>query len=78
MSINRKQKEMAFLMGLPASQLSRWEKGIRIPGVYYAIGLAVVTRRLVDDLFSDFRREWQEKIRQRQKLLNTKQNGKTT
>ena len=67
------QKELAFLMGVPSSQVSRWEKGRREPGIYNAIGLAVVTRRLVEDIFLDYRREWQEKIRKRARLLDSKE-----
>ena len=76
MAVNRRQKEIAFLMGLPSSQISRWEKSRREPGVYNAIGLAVTTGRLVEDIFFNYRQEWQEKIRGREKLLNKNQNGK--
>ena len=70
MAISLSQKDMAFLMGLPASQISRWERGKRIPSVYNAIGLAVAARRLVEDVFFDYRGEWQERIKERAKLLN--------
>lgn len=70
MAISLSQKDLAFLMGLPSSQISRWEKGKRTPGVYNAIGLAVATQRLVEDVFFDYRREWQERIGKRTKLLN--------
>lgn len=78
MAINLKQKEMAFLMGLSPSQISRWEKGKREPGVYNAIGLAVATHRLVEDIFFDYRQEWQRKIKEREKLRISKEgeNGK--
>ncbi len=69
-AISLSQKDLAFLMGLPASQISRWEKGDRRPNLYSAIGLAVANRRLVEDLFLDYRQEWQERIGKRAKLLN--------
>ena len=72
MAIGLSQKKMAFLMELPPQQISRWEKGRRRPNLYSAIGLAVATKRLVDDLFFDYREEWQERVRKRVKLLNLK------
>jgi transcriptional regulator with XRE-family HTH domain len=75
-AINLRQKEVAFLMELPSSQISRWEKGKREPGVYNAIGLAITTGRLVEDIFFNYRQEWQEKIRERGKLLHKNENGK--
>lgn len=69
-AISLSQKDLAFLMELRVQQISRWEKGDRRPNLYSAIGLAVATQRLVDDLFLDYRREWQERIKKRAKLLN--------
>lgn len=69
MAISLSQKDLAFLMGLPASQISRWERGRRTPNVYNAIGLAVASQRLVEDVFLDYRGEWQERIKKRAKLL---------
>ena len=57
-------------MGVLPPQFSRWEQGEVDPGVYNAIGLAVTTGRLVEDIFSEYRQEWQEKIRGRTKPLN--------
>ena len=71
-AINLRQKDLAFLMEVPASQVSRWERGDRTPGIYYAIGLAVATARLTEDIFLDYRQEWRERIRERVKLLNSK------
>lgn len=71
-AINLSQKEAAFLMGMDHSQISKWERGEKEPGIYNAIGLAVVTRRTVEDVFLDYRREWQEKIGERMKLLGPK------
>jgi len=39
--------------------------------MYYAMGLSVITRRLVDDIFHDWRLQWIDKIKQRQKLLDS-------
>jgi transcriptional regulator with XRE-family HTH domain len=66
-----KQKELAFLLDLEPTQISKWEQGERLPGIYNAVGLAVATDRLVEDVFFDFRKEWQEKIRDKRKLLGT-------
>ena len=71
LAISLSQKDLAFLMGVPASQVFRWEKGEREPLIYNAVGLAVATQRLVEDVFFDYRREWQERIRERAKLLNS-------
>ncbi|MFA6130492.1 MAG: helix-turn-helix transcriptional regulator [Candidatus Omnitrophota bacterium] len=70
MAISLSQKDVAFLMELPVSQISRWERGKRIPSVYNAIGLAVAAQRLVEDVFFDYRGEWRERIKERAKLLN--------
>lgn len=69
MAMGLSQKDMAFLMGLPAQEISRWERGKRTPSVYNAIGLAVAVGRLVEDVFFDYRGEWRERIRERVKLL---------
>ena len=71
MAIGLSQKDLAFLMKLPIPQISRWEKGGRRPNLYSAIGLAVATKRLVDDLFFDYREEWQERVKERAKLFNS-------
>lgn len=72
MAIGLSQKDLAFLMGLSIPHICRWEKGERKPSLYNAIGLAVATKRLVDDLFLDWRQEWQERVGKRAKLLNPK------
>ncbi len=72
MAINLSQKDLAFLMDLSIPHICRWEKGERNPTLYNAIGLAVATKRVVDDLFLDWRREWQEKVGKRAELLNSK------
>jgi len=75
-AINLSQKEAAFRMGVPPPQFSRWEQGEVDPGVYNAIGLAVATGRLVEDIFLEYRQEWQGKIKGRTKPLNPEENGK--
>lgn len=70
-ALNLEQGDVAFLMEVPRSQISRWERGGREPGVYNAIGLATATGRLVEDVFFEYRRQWQEKIRGRSKLLDS-------
>jgi transcriptional regulator with XRE-family HTH domain len=69
-ALNLTQKEAAFIMGVPPPQFSKWEQGEVEPGVYNAIGLAVTTGRLVEDIFFDYRREWQEKVRERAGQVN--------
>ena len=75
-AIGLTQKKLAFLLNMSASQVSRWEKGKAKPKVSNAIGLAVATQRLVEDIFYYYREEWQEKIKKRRKLLNSKENNK--
>lgn len=75
MTQNLKQKDLAFLMDLKIPQISMWERGERVPGIYNAVGLAVATGRMVDEVFFDFRKEWQERLRERMKLLNTAGKG---
>ena len=71
-AINLTQKDAAFLMGMEDTQISKWETGEREPGIYNAIGLAVVTGGTVEDVFFDYRQEWQEKIDERMKLLGSR------
>lgn len=68
-TMNLKQKELAFLLDLEPTQISKWEQGERLPGIYNAVGLAVATGRKVEDVFLDFRKEWEEKVEERKKLL---------
>ncbi len=56
-------------MDLEPTQISKWEQNLRLPGIYNAVGLAVATGRMVDEVFFDYRKEWQERIQQRRKLL---------
>ncbi len=71
-AVNLNQKEAAFLMGVNHRQISQWERGTKNPNLYNAVGLAVVTQKLVEDVFFDYRQEWKEKILERKKLFDSK------
>ena len=77
-AINLGQKEMAFLMGVSQPRISEWENGKGEPRAYNVIGLATVTSRMVEDIFFDYRQEWQEKIRERKKLFDSKKKVEKT
>jgi transcriptional regulator with XRE-family HTH domain len=70
MTMHYTEEEMAYLMGVTLTTISRWENGSRVPNVYDAIGLSVVTKRLVDELFSDYRHEWIKKSKKRAEALS--------
>jgi len=76
MTVNLTQKELAYLLDMPMTTISRWENGSRTPGVYHAIGLSVATHRLVDEIFRDYRDEWISKIEQRLETLRSSQKKK--
>lgn len=63
------QEELAFLLEIPTTTLSKWENCSQTPTVYYAIGISVALHRLLDEIFSDYRNEWIEKINQRAQEL---------
>jgi DNA-binding XRE family transcriptional regulator len=82
------QKELADILGVPPRTLGRWERGVRMPSVYYAIGISVALHRLVDEIFGEYRREWIGTINERnagvdyrakggQTVLKKNVNGKT-
>ena len=49
------QGEVAYIIGHPSpAQVSRWERGERIPSLMYALRLSALYQRLVNDLFFDF------------------------
>jgi len=77
-AINLGQKEMAFLMGVPQPRISEWENDEIEPKAYNVIGLAVATGRMVEDVFFDYRQEWQEKIKERKKLFDSKKKVEKT
>jgi len=48
------QGEVAHIIGHPSpAQVSRWERGERIPSLLYALRLSALYQRLVNDLFFD-------------------------
>jgi DNA-binding XRE family transcriptional regulator len=76
MTMHFSQTELAYLLEVPMQSISRWETGRGAPNLYYAIGLSVATRRLVDELFSDYRNQWINKIKQRMNSLRLLQKQK--
>jgi transcriptional regulator with XRE-family HTH domain len=55
------QKQVACMLGLSSSaQISRWEKGERLPTLKHALQLAALYNRLVTDLFFDLFNEERE------------------
>ena len=69
------QKDLAFLLGVPATTVSKWENWLVSPSVHYAIGLSVACHRLVDEIFPDCRRDWIETVNRRAAELE-KMNGR--
>ena len=70
------QKDLAYLLDIPEDTLSRWERGLRTPSLYNAIGLSVAFHRLVDEIFGSYRSEWIEKINRRaQRLQRSKKSN---
>lgn len=63
------QKELAFLLGITTSGISKWERGRAEPRIYNAIGLGIAIDEPLDDIFFDYPKEWQEKIKERKKLF---------
>ena len=52
------QKDIAKALKLKStSQISRWERGERIPNLIQALQLSVLYKRLVNDLFFDLFQE---------------------
>ena len=76
MTMHFSQTELAYLLKVPMQIISRWETGRVDPSIYYAIGLSVATHRLVDELFSDYRNEWIDKIKLRMNSLRSLQKQK--
>lgn len=70
-----RQKDLAFLLGTSAFQISRWEKGRSKPTLYHAIGLEVACSRLIDDIYRPYFDEWKEKIKERRKELELMKYG---
>jgi transcriptional regulator with XRE-family HTH domain len=64
------QKRVALTLGLQQATLSRWEKGMALPGIRYLFQLSLLYRALPNDLYSDL---WQvlkhEAFEHNEKLL---------
>lgn len=64
------QKQVAQSLGLSTpTQISRWEKSIRLPNLRQAIKLSALYNRLVNDLFFDLFQELRETINQKQEKM---------
>lgn len=62
------QKEVASYLGLTSTaQISRWERGERLPNLRHALRLAALYHRFVTDLFIDLFDEEREMLTGRQK-----------
>ncbi len=72
-----RQKDLAFLLGISAFQISRWERGKSEPTLYHAIGLEVACSRLIDDIYRPYFDDWKEKIKERRKELELMKQEKT-
>lgn len=70
-----RQKDLAFLLGTSAFQISRWERGRSEPTLSHAIGLEVACCRLIDDIYRPYFDEWKEKIKERRKELELTKHG---
>ena len=70
------QKDVAFLLGHHSiSQISRWERGKRIPSTIEVLKLSIIYRRLVNDLLREYYEELTEGINERFKLLKGSENN---
>ena len=72
MMAHQTQEDVAYLLGVPATTLSKWENWNQMPSLYHSIGLSVVFNRLVDVIFSDYRDEWLKIIGERRKKLEAR------
>lgn len=72
-----RQKDLAFLLGISAFQISRWERGRSEPTLYHAIGLEVACSRLIDDIYRPYFDDWKGKIKQRRKELESMKYGES-
>ena len=62
-SIGYTQREVAgFLRLKSGSQVSRWERGERLPNLAQALSFSALYRRLVNDLFYELYQEKKETI----------------
>ena len=63
------QKDLADLLKVPVTLVSKWETWQVAPSIYYAIGISVALHRLVDEIFPDLREGWIRNINQRAQNL---------
>jgi transcriptional regulator with XRE-family HTH domain len=62
------QKEVAQIIGLTSSaQISRWERGERLPNLTQALRLSALYKRLANDLFFELFQEERKLMIRRQK-----------
>ena len=65
-----RQNDVARLLGLSRSRISRWEKGACIPTLVNAVRLALLYRVTVDALFDDLVHVLREEVHGREKNLS--------
>lgn len=72
------QKQVAFLLGHKStSQISRWERGRRVPRTIDLLKLSAIYHRLVNDLVWDLFDSLRHKVAKRQRMLeNLQQKGR--
>ncbi len=64
------QKEVAKILGLQnASMISRWEKGVCLPGPLAMFKLAILYRTMADALFIELRRALLDEMREREEKV---------
>jgi transcriptional regulator with XRE-family HTH domain len=69
-AVNLSQKQVAQLLGHgSASQISRWEKGKRLPNTKDLLRLSAIYHRLANDLLWELFEELREEIVNRKKQL---------
>jgi transcriptional regulator with XRE-family HTH domain len=66
------QEDVAFLLGVPVTLISKWENWQVTPSVYYLIGLEVVLHKLAGEIFPDCRDHWIKTVNQRAQELENK------
>jgi len=56
------QEEVAKILGLKASTISRWERGFRVPKLITAIKLSILYNTMADGLYLSVKRELKEEV----------------
>ncbi|MCL4704891.1 helix-turn-helix transcriptional regulator [bacterium] len=68
-SFGLKQRQVALAINLASpTQISRWERGERLPNLVQALRLSALYKRLVNDLFFDLFQEQREIVIARTKV----------